>query len=793
MKQPLTLKLVLRSWKQSRMFAVISILSLAVGIACTNLLIMFVIHEYNIEKSNPACERILFITQDHPMKEGQTVPYASENIPPLIKEKFPEVEDYLRINTVSHVNCKVDEQMFPPLLFLHTDPSFTKFFSYPTTLGSLDDIVGKPDVIAITEHTAQRLFGKENPIGKNIVLNKVETDLVVAPSMREIGNTEKSFRVGAVLKYRDQSFLHFDALLLAPLSSDFYGGAALFLMNRPTDPVSFAAKVNDAKVPTLLPDQGEYHFQTLQDAYFTPSLEAGSCIQHREKGLLKIGLASAIFILVIACFNYVNLNFSRMLRQVKTIHTQKLMGATNRHIRRQLFVDTFLTILLAFLLSVLLIHDFLPVFNSIVSSAMRDSFLYNRQVLPVIVLFVILLSVVPAVYISSRLPRLSGNDYKRFYTGRRKQQIVSLLVIIQFILSVSLIMASIVVNNQIGLVKQGGERYRNVIEMGSDFSAPALSLQDELKKLPGIESTTVSGFSVLNAILRESPVRKEDGSEIPGMVWLMYEGPKFLQTLSIRQLQGESWEKLCRDYKNAVLVNEKFVEKYVPAGDDPIGKPLKNYDLYADSAHVIGGVIENILVNSLEEEIAPMIILPLPSNTVRYLHVRLDGKNNAALLEKIRQVWQKNNPNLFFSYRDMYREFLLRSKNVTELAELLMMYSLISIFLTCFGLFGMALYATEQRTKEIGIRKINGATTKNILILLNKQFIGWIIIAFLIACPLTWYGLNRWLEHFVYRTEVTITICLWAILLVVGITLLTVSWHSYKAASANPVKSIKTE
>lgn len=181
-----------------------------------------------------------------------------------------------------------------------------------------------------------------------------------------------------------------------------------------------------------------------------------------------------------------------------------------------------------------------------------------------------------------------------------------------------------------------------------------------------------------------------------------------------------------------------------------------------------------------------------PDNAFNYIYIRLNGNQEKALAT-VREVWNKVNPGQYFTYRDVYRTFLQRNEKTTELSRLLLMYSVISIFLTCFGLFGMALYATEQRTKEIGVRKVNGATSLQIMLLLNRQFIAWIGSAFIIAIPITWLLLNRWLENFVYRTDISLGIYLISGLFVLFITLLTVCWHSYKAASANPVKVLRSE
>ena len=209
----------------------------------------------------------------------------------------------------------------------------------------------------------------------------------------------------------------------------------------------------------------------------------------------------------------------------------------------------------------------------------------------------------------------------------------------------------------------------------------------------------------------------------------------------------------------------------------------------------ICGIVSDIYINTLEEEVMPALIYLSDASAKNFqmLYVKLDEKRKKEGMEAIRTVWEKVNPSEYFTYVDVYAGFMQRNRKTTDMANLLLMYAIISIFLTCFGLFGMALYATEQRTKENGIRKVNGASTGNIMLLLLRQFAGWIAIAFVIAVPVTWLLLNRWLEGFANRVSVAPIHFLLGGLTVLVITLLTVGWHSYRAASSNPVKSLRSE
>lgn len=257
------------------------------------------------------------------------------------------------------------------------------------------------------------------------------------------------------------------------------------------------------------------------------------------------------------------------------------------------------------------------------------------------------------------------------------------------------------------------------------------------------------------------------------------------------------------EIRPAVYINRRYADILIPAGENPVGQPVSQYDksfrdiLPSDPKQTctICGIVSDLYINTLEEEAMPSLIYLNNAGDQHYrtLYVRLNDKQKKEGMETLQAVWKKVNPSEYFTYMDVYEVFMQRNRRTTDMANLLLMYSIISIFLTCFGLFGMAVYATEQRTKEIGIRKVNGASTRSIMFLLIRQFVKWIAVAFVIATPLTWLLLNRWLESFANRVSISPLYFLMGGGIVLAITLLTVGWHSYRAASSNPVKSLRSE
>lgn len=788
--ESISLKLIFRNWWRNKTFAIISLLSLAVGITCTNLLISYVIYESGIESNNPNKSHIIYMAQDSPLTSGEKVSFIVGKIPVQLKDQYPEIEDYLRMSVENSAFITIGEKRFDPILIVKADPSLPRFFPYKVLAGDLNKALTQPNAIALTENQAKIFFRNEDAIGKTFSAKSSEEDKAVI------------YEVAAVIEEYPQSFLKFNAL--TGTGSQLNGGPALLLVNDLFDIDTFAQKLKHDKVPTLQGEIGQYYFYTLQESYFqdqTYTQEYIPYIHRNQKDLLYVGIFSAILILVIACFNYANLSFSRILQQVKMIYTQKVMGASVGQIHRQLFMDTFLTVLIAFFLSLLLTLDFLPAFNRLVSGRISLGFFFSGQVLSVIGAFILLLSTIPSLYMSKKITSLSHGEYKSLSVGSRKRTFIAALSIIQFAISIGLIFATLTVRQQLELTQINGDRYRNLIEI-ADWSGkqPIETFAKEIRRYPVIDEMCLSKGSILNFMLRQMILKDEKGNEVYYSLG-QYEGDStFLQVMKINILQGLSEREALKQYDTPVYINEQYACLLIPKGENPIGKPIRLYDTEFGQMEkegkpvaIIAGIIENLYTGTLRQEVYPSLTYLVRTPPYNFIQIRLKAEHRAEAMDLLKQTWEKINPNTPFEYQDIYEEFMASNRKTTELTHLLIMYSIISLLLTAFGLFGMALYVIEQRTKEIGIRKVNGATTGEVLYLLNRQFISWVGIAFSIAVPITWYSLSDWLENFVYRVDISMATCLLSGGIVWIVTLLTVSWHSYKVASRNPVNALRSE
>ncbi len=783
-----TLKMILRSWWRNKVFFLVSVASLALGLACTNLLMTYFVHEHGLEGSNPDRDRIVFLRQDDPMNEGKRVAYAAADIPQRLKDSYAEVEDYLRLGKLDMLSCKVDgRKVDGSLILLSADTTLTRFFDYRTAQGSLEQVLHRPDQVALSAACARKLFGGGEAFGRHI---EVQSE----------SRGRQTYQVAAVLEERGQSLLQFD--MLTAQTSDYWGGPTLLKLSPGADAVRLADKINADQVPTLMPGQTKYHLDPLEAVCFTTPDDASQqtldYISQTPVQTLYISLLAAVLILVIACCNYTNMSLSRLLQQLRMIHVEKLMGGTLRSIRLQLFGDAFLTVVLAFILSMLLVNDCLAVFNGLLGSRLTMGFFFSSRMLPWLLLFVLVMSVVPAWYISRRLSRLSFSQYRTLYGGRRKQRFVAVLVTVQFAISIGLLLATLTARRQMRLTERQADRYADCIEIGDGFGAPLAPLKAELeKRVQGIESVTLSNGPVLNAWIRQLTVKRPDGSEAHTNLLALEGDTSLLHTLRMEQLSGERPARLLEQMARPVLVNESFVRQLVPAGTDPVGRSLREFDAEADdSLAVVAGVIRDFSVNSLEEAVTPLVVSLLSESGLQKaacLQIRLRPESRTEALQQIESVWDEMNPGQPFRYTDMHREFMERNEKVLSLSHLLTFYALIGLLLTGFGLFGIAWYATRQRIREISIRKVHGATRGQIIWLLNKPFCLYAAVAYVLAMPVAWWLMQRWLEQFAYRAPLSVGIFVWPLVVVWGVSALIVCLQGWMLSRVKAVEAMKNE
>lgn len=779
-----TLKVIVRSWLRNKLYFAISLFSLMVGLACTNLLITFFIHEYNIENHNPERENIFILRQDMPMEEEGKTAYVHINAAKQIKNNYAEVKNILQVNDLRNYDLFYKGNKLPQVIFIHADSTLTAFFDYPVKEGSLEEVLNTPHKVALKESYARKVFGEKSAVGEIIEAFNSE-------------GKKKSFQVAAVLKERPQSLLKFD--MITSVEKDF-NGSSITLLNlaQGTNVNALLQKIKDDEVPTFTPGETYYHIDPIKEVYFSEDTQSPlpGFLHQANVQLLYIALVSALLVLAIACFNYTNLNFSRTLQQLKLIHIEKLMGARELEIRTQLFLDAILMVMLSFALALLLINDILPLFNGLVSADLPYRFFFSVQVLPLLLVFVMLLSVIPGIYISHRLTRQSLSQFRIQYSGRSKQRIISLLVMFQFVLSLILVYATLIAHGQMEQIKIRASRYEHCIEIGDMMGGPGLyPFQQQLMKLEGIETITLSGNGIMGYTMVLN-VKHSDGSTEHHTKAFFDTDKSFFQTMNIRVLEGLSPDEALEKFGKCLYINENYA-RWMNINPEDIGQQRMCAILKTDA--ILSGIIENFPTGSLNQQVIAQEITLHDAGASyltqwgKYLQIRLKPENRKETLEAIEDIWKNMYEGQKFICQDLHQVFMDSNKEVMDLSNVLNTYSLIALFLTCFGVFGISWYAVRQRTREIAIRKVHGASILRILWLLNRPLLGQILVAYIIAMPVAWYIMQQWLEQFVYRAEVSVTHFILPLVVVALVAFFTVSLHSVIAARANPIQSLKIE
>ena len=786
----LTIKLIIRNWWRNKMYFFISLFSLTIGLACTNLLITFFIHEYNIESTNPIRKNIYILRQDSPMGDDEKVTYTANNAAKLIQKNYAEIESMFRLNSMGASLFQYKGQQIAKAVFLQVDSTLLHFFDYTTKEGSLIEALTTPDKIALSEKYTRKVFGNKQPVGERIEVFNAD-------------GTKKTYQIAAVLKERSQSFLKFD--MLTAIDNRFFGGPTLLKMQEGTDIQAFEQKLKDDKVPTLIPGQTSYYVDPIKEIYFAGSSNSKQqpmpYLHQANVQLLYIALFSALLVLVMACVNYSNLNLSRTLQQLKMIHIEKLMGAKLKEIRMQLFLDATLTVFISFLMALLLINDILPWFNDLLSVYLPYSFFFSWQVLPLLLGFVLLLSVIPGIYISYHLSRQSISEYRKHYTGKNRQHIVWALVSLQFMLSLALFYAATLAKDQMNLIKTQAFRYENTIELGDMMSGPNLyPLQQKLSNVEGIEAMTLSTNSVMNGWIMQIAIKQPNGSESIHSKSFIHTESSFFPTMGVHLLEGLSPDEAVEKYGSPFYINQNYARWTNTTAEDIGKKKLKDISQENPNAeNILAGIIANIPTNSVDEQVHAQEITLYNSGSTylsqkgKYLQIRLNSEKREAALEQIEALWKELYDGRHLIFVDMHQLFMERNRKVMQLSHVLNAYSCIALLLTCFGLFGISWYAVRQRTREIAIRKVHGASTWSIVWLLHRPFFVLIGIAYIIAMPIVWWLMQHWLEQFVYQAESSIGQFVLPLIVVGTISFITVSIHTLLASKNNPMESLKTE
>ncbi|MFN8353340.1 MAG: ABC transporter permease [Spirosomataceae bacterium] len=805
------LKIALRNLLKNKTSTLINITGLSIGMASCLLILMYVVDELSYDTFWPNGERVyrMVLERKYP---GRATHYAI--IPPSyaqsVKRELPEIEEAVRIFAGGGTTLiKVNNQTLEEKNILAADSTFFKVFQLPMLQGRADKALAEPNAVVLTEQTANRLFGTTNALGKTFEIIQGDTLHVTGVCANMPFNAH--FQFDFVRSVRGLRFAE------QPNHVSF-SAATYFLLKPHTSPAQV-----QAKFPTLVEKyaSGEvlrqfgvsfqeylkagngyfYSLQPLQSIHLYSHLE-GEIGLNGSSTLVYIFLVIAAFVLLIACINFMNLATARSTERAKEVGIRKTLGSTKLQLAMQFLMESTLLSLFSLVVAMVLVALLLPMFNQLASKQLRLETLLTWQNTLLGLLLTLLIGILAGLYPAGVLSSFKPMEVLKgkFFSKKQGYSLRNGLVVFQFAISIVLIISTIVVYQQLSFIqnKELGFSKDFVIHVqgGGFLGNRTEAFKTELHKISGVEqvggSSSQPGQEGFFGITFRNGGDKET---VTGKAMLADDG--YLQTLQMQTLQGRFFTKQFND-SLSVILNEEAVKALNLK--DPIGKKIMSPDNFiqpdgTEVTYTVVGVVKDFHFTSLHQRISPLFVLNnrFFGRTSNVLAVRVSTGNFKGVIGAMERVWKQFLPEqpFHYSFFDQDLAQLYRHEQVSQ--QVFWIFSLLGIFIACIGLLGLASYITQQRTKEIGIRKLLGASVVGITAMLSKDFLRLVLMALLIASPLAWWAMSRWLEDFAYRIPIQWWIFVAAGALAVLIAALTVSYQAIKAAIVNPVKSLKSE
>jgi putative ABC transport system permease protein len=776
-----------RNFKKNKGFTALNIFGLATGMAVAIIILLWIQYEVKFDRFHPDLNRI-YVAYNSDENNGKinvwnTTPKVMAK---YIQQDFPEVQTTTRVNWEHNALLTVGDKRLKAL-GNPVDSTFFQTFQFPLIAGEPDQVLMQPNAIVITESLAYELFGDSSPIGKTIILHN-EMPVQVSGIMKDLPENT-SFRFRFLVPWAVFRTMGGDDEFWGNNSTTTYvllkPGTNIDAFNKK---LATLRKQYDSQSPNmetfLYPFSREYLFARFEDGK-----EAGG----RIESIRLFGLIAA-FVLLIACINFMNLSTARSEERAREVGIRKTMGAGRIKLITQFLGESMLLSIFSFLLAIALVWIISPVFNRIMGLSLELPFfnaVYWAVGLILVVITGFLAGSYPAFYLSGFRPVkvLKG----KIHSGKTEFSARKVLVVLQFSIAIILITATIIVRNQINLAQQRNAGY-NKDQLVYSFLEGDIEKNYSLIKRELLESGTAVSITKTG-----NPIT-ENWSNTWGIGWegrpatdktlidRFIADDKLVATTGLTLLQGRDFdlEKFPTD-SSAVILNEAALK--LMGFKNPIGQIIRDND---EDWHVIG-VVKDFVVRSPFGNITPTVIFGANSwfNT---MHVKLNpSRTTADNLKAMEGIFKKYNPSFPFEYHFVDEAYAQKFQNEKRTGKLAGWFAALTIIICCLGLFGLASYMAESRTKEIGIRKVLGASVSSITLHLSLGFVRLVIISFFIAAPIAWWVMHQWLQGFAYRIPIQVWMFVLAGITAVVIAFGTVGYQAIKAALANPIKSLRTE
>jgi putative ABC transport system permease protein len=782
-----------RSLMRSRGFSLINILGLAVGLATFSLISLYVYHELSFDRYHANADRIVRVVEN--LKTENELLFQSTSAPPMgpnMLKDFPEVESYVRLQNWNLLGQRNGMAFYEMESYI-ADSTVFKVFSFDLIKGDKKTALREPFSIVLTRSMAKKYFGDEDPVGQSL---RMDND---------------NYKVTGVMEdVPENSHFHFTNLIsfstwsrnnkAAEDNQWFWNGFHTYLLLR--DPQSIdkvRAKMGDFIKRHVAPGGMHYEdlpLQPLASIYMAParSWENGTRGSMNNVYILSI---IAVFILLIACFNYINMATARVSRRLKEVGLRKSLGAVRGMLIAQFLGESVIVAVLASLLAVLFAWSALPAFRTLVGSPLTLGLLPSTWKIvgafAGLVLFIgVLAGAYPALIISGFRPvEIFRPSARGLYSHQNFRKV---LVSIQFVISITLVAGTLLIYDQLNLMRNqnlGFNKNTTLVLRTNGDTAIVKHLEafkEELKHVKGVLSATgssnVPGNSTNNLF---SEIEMTDGKMSPTNINYYFADHDFVPAYGIKLLAGRNFlREVKADDSTAYLINETGVRDFGWTPEQAIGKKVNG-----PSRGKIIGVVKDFNYLSLHDPIAPLMIKL--TNWVGRISLRIEDHDLPGTIDRVQAKWRELVPNLPFDYSFLDVDFDRLYRADQQLAKVAGVFTGLAIFIGCLGLLGLTSFSVERRTKEIGIRKVLGASVASVMVLITREFVWLIGIALVLATPLTWYLIYRWEQNFTLQAAINPVRFILAGLLVFVVAWLTIAFLSFKSATSNPTKALRTE
>ena len=801
-------KIAFRNLVKNKFYTSINIIGLAVGIATCLLILLYVLDELSYDRYNSKANRVYRVNNE--VKFGGNYFDLAQTPPlmgPVMVKEFPQVEQCARIRWYGGFLVKKGNENLQEGRVAYGDSTLFDVFTLPMLAGDPKTALKEPHSLVITESIAKKYFNAVDVVGKNMIIN-------------DTGN----YKVTGVIKdIPTQSHFNFDFFVAMSENEDSRSDnwlsenySTYIVLRKGTNPKNMEPELNklmDRYVGPQLKDIINLGLDEFKKsggfvrASLTPltdihlhSNKVGELFGNGNIQIVYIFSVIALFILLIACVNFMNLSTARSSNRAKEVGIRKVLGSLRKSLIRQFLTESLLMSFIALVFAVVIAWLLLPYFNQLAGKTIHVNLLFQPYM---VISFISLMLAVgllagsyPAFFLSAFQPVdvLKGKVSKGF----KGSWLRNALVVFQFAISIMLIIGTIVIYNQLTYIRNkdiGFNRNQVLVIQHTDaLKAQAATFRNELLHISGVENATISGYLPVNYNRSNDAFFTSPSLDQKTAMSMQFWGvdENYISTLDIKLLEGRNFSPQFPTDSGGLIINEAAA-KFLAT------KNLLNKRLYKiedvktkkiSELHIIG-VIKNFNFSSLREVITPLglVLRHEPGN----ISVRINNAGIPAVIGQIKNKWQTMASGQPFDYSFMDEQFNNLYTSEQKTGQIFITFALLAIVIACLGLFGLVTYAAEQRTKEIGIRKVLGANVANIVAMISKDFLKLVFIAFLFAFPLAWWAMNKWLQDFAYRVNMGWWIFFIAGAVAILIALLTVCFQAIKAAMANPVKSLRTE